>query len=143
MVLAQKYPEAYDDIVASAPAVNWPQILPTAAYPALLMKWLGEARYAIAQVRLFTTYPPPSLLFHHSSVLGARKGAISVEKFVSRILLPDRRDILFGLQLQLSNAIVGNEGNMVSGTGKTLRYSIFIHIILNIWDHPALNKQTR
>lgn len=42
MMLAQRYPEAYDGIAAAAPAINWSEFLIGAYYPALTMDLTKE-----------------------------------------------------------------------------------------------------
>ncbi|KAI1416400.1 Tannase/feruloyl esterase [Hypoxylon sp. FL1857] len=40
--LAQRYPDAYDGIAASAPAVYWPQFFQAMLWPQMVMKTLGQ-----------------------------------------------------------------------------------------------------
>ncbi|KAH7186098.1 Tannase/feruloyl esterase [Fusarium flagelliforme] len=42
MLLAQRYPEAYDGIAASAPGINWPQVFSGGLWGTFLMDKLGE-----------------------------------------------------------------------------------------------------
>jgi hypothetical protein len=42
MMLAQRYPEAYDGIAASAPALNWGRLFPAFAWPQVMMKLTGQ-----------------------------------------------------------------------------------------------------
>jgi hypothetical protein len=42
MMLAQRYPEAYDGIAASAPAFNWARLMPTLAWPQIMMEITGQ-----------------------------------------------------------------------------------------------------
>jgi len=42
MMLAQRYPEAYDGIAASAPAFNWARLLTAIAWPQVMMEILGQ-----------------------------------------------------------------------------------------------------
>ncbi|EAT91649.2 hypothetical protein SNOG_00154 [Parastagonospora nodorum SN15] len=42
MMLAQRYPEAYDGIAASAPALNWARLIPALAWPQVMMEVLGQ-----------------------------------------------------------------------------------------------------
>jgi hypothetical protein len=41
MMLAQRYPEAFDGIAASAPAISWPQFGPSDYWPQLVIQLLG------------------------------------------------------------------------------------------------------
>jgi hypothetical protein len=42
MMLAQRYPEAYDGIAASAPAMNFPRLMPTIAWPQVMMQLTSQ-----------------------------------------------------------------------------------------------------
>ncbi|KAH8689242.1 tannase and feruloyl esterase-domain-containing protein [Phaeosphaeriaceae sp. PMI808] len=42
MMLAQRYPEAYDGIAAAAPAFNWGRLFPAFAWPQVMMKLTGQ-----------------------------------------------------------------------------------------------------
>ncbi|KAF4274502.1 hypothetical protein CNMCM8812_005171 [Aspergillus fumigatus] len=42
LMLAQRYPHAYDGIVASAPAQSWPEFVTAVYYPLLAPLWAGE-----------------------------------------------------------------------------------------------------
>ena len=42
MMLAQRYPEAYDGIAAAAPAFNWARMFPAHGWPQLMMKLTGK-----------------------------------------------------------------------------------------------------
>lgn len=42
LMLAQRYPTAYDGIAASAPAIYWPQLASSSIYPFLVREWIGE-----------------------------------------------------------------------------------------------------
>lgn len=42
MMLAQRYPEAYDGIAASAPALNWARLIPALAWPQVMMETIGQ-----------------------------------------------------------------------------------------------------
>lgn len=43
LMFAQRYPTAYDGIVASAPAIYWPQFVSLSTYPCLLSNWTRES----------------------------------------------------------------------------------------------------
>ncbi|KAI0144942.1 Tannase/feruloyl esterase [Pestalotiopsis sp. NC0098] len=45
MMLAQRYPEAFDGIAASAPAINWAEFIGTGLWPDLQMWLAGKAPY--------------------------------------------------------------------------------------------------
>jgi hypothetical protein len=42
MMLAQRYPEAYDGIAAAAPAFNWARLFPALAWPQVMMELTGQ-----------------------------------------------------------------------------------------------------
>ena len=42
LVLAQKYPDAYDGIAASSPAIDQPEFRIASAWAGLVMEWMGE-----------------------------------------------------------------------------------------------------
>lgn len=42
-MMAQKYPELFDGILAVAPAINWDKFLPGMHWPYIVMKELGES----------------------------------------------------------------------------------------------------
>jgi hypothetical protein len=42
MMLAQRYPEAYDGIAAAAPAINFARFIPAIAWPQVMMKLTGQ-----------------------------------------------------------------------------------------------------
>lgn len=41
-MMAQRYPELFDGILAVAPAINWDKFLPGIHWPYIVMKELGE-----------------------------------------------------------------------------------------------------
>ncbi|RDW56339.1 carboxylic ester hydrolase-13 [Coleophoma cylindrospora] len=42
LMLAQRYPDIYDGIVASSPAINWAQFIPALYYSQLMMNLMGQ-----------------------------------------------------------------------------------------------------
>ncbi|KAJ9210229.1 hypothetical protein DTO166G4_8157 [Paecilomyces variotii] len=42
LMLAQRYPQAYDGIAASAPGQSWPEFVSAVYYPFLALAWAGE-----------------------------------------------------------------------------------------------------
>ncbi|CAG7970765.1 unnamed protein product [Penicillium olsonii] len=48
MMLAQRYPTAYDGIAASAPALSWTELTPSVFYPLLVSGWAGASSQPLA-----------------------------------------------------------------------------------------------
>jgi hypothetical protein len=45
MMLAQRYPDAYDGIMAGAPGTYWPELLASGQWPQQVMNTLGSYPY--------------------------------------------------------------------------------------------------
>jgi hypothetical protein len=54
MMLAQRFPEAYDGIHACAPATHWNDFFAFTVWPQLIMEWLDYFPIAASLMRFWT-----------------------------------------------------------------------------------------
>lgn len=48
-MMAQKYPDLYNGILAAAPAINWDKFLPGMHWPYVVMKEIGEPEFDLPE----------------------------------------------------------------------------------------------